>query len=43
MLIRAMENRQVGRRPGSGWLFLFIIAGMANAALLAIEHRLQWK
>jgi hypothetical protein len=24
-------------------LFLFVIAGIANAALLGIERRLQWK
>ena len=42
MLIRAMENHQVADIMAVT-LFLFIIAGIANAALLAIEHRLQWK
>jgi NitT/TauT family transport system permease protein len=42
MLIRAMENHQVADIMAVT-LFLFVIAGIANAALLAIEHRLQWK
>lgn len=42
MLIRAMENHQVADIMAVT-LFLFIIAGIANAALLAVEHRLQWK
>jgi len=42
MLIRAMENHQVADIMAVT-LFLFIIAGIANAALLAIERRLQWK
>jgi hypothetical protein len=37
-----MENHQVADIMAVT-LFLFIIAGIANAALLAIEHRLQWK
>ncbi len=41
MLIRAMENHQVADIMAVT-LFLFVIAGIANAALLAIEHRLQW-
>jgi NitT/TauT family transport system permease protein len=42
MLIRAMENHQVADIMAVT-LFLFVIAGIANAALLAVERRLQWK
>jgi NitT/TauT family transport system permease protein len=42
MLIRAMEQHIVVDIMAVT-LFLFAVAGIANALLLTIERRLQWK